>query len=110
MDAPVVGKRRVDVRSVGHLQAHPEDVCVIHSIYTFIHPGTPPSLKVCQAHSLPQEDGNLEPILAVFLPKSVLNFRKYLKFEGFLGTWYNASSALWQRETLIHGRPLHLNN
>jgi len=54
MDAPVVGKRRVDVKSVGQLQAHPEDECVVQGMKVELHPGTPPSLKVCQAHSLPQ--------------------------------------------------------
>src|SRR3989304_7249043 len=46
MDAPVVGKRRVNVESVSQLQAHPEDVCVVSFLYAVIHPGTPPFVRV----------------------------------------------------------------
>jgi len=46
MDAPVVGKRRVDVMSVGHLRAHPEDIYAVQLIDTCIHLSTPPFVRV----------------------------------------------------------------
>jgi hypothetical protein len=68
MDAPVVGKRRVDVRSVGHLQAHPEDVSVVQSIDVAIHLDTPPFLRVYCANSLPQSERKLGVDWEVELP------------------------------------------
>jgi hypothetical protein len=54
MDAPVAGKRRNDVMSVDHPQAHPEKVCVVQSKDIHIFLSTPPFMREYRGYSLPR--------------------------------------------------------